>query len=334
MRDHQMSNKSMHRSPGGHATGAVPAAVVAVAEWAVLLGMAYDTYHSFSRKNFIAIAEAAYNEIGVATERKLWNTLVKRWPQFGEALDSYASTAMFKKGSGDYVEILKKLPSDAKRDWAIYSDFKDYLKTDWGSVLFNVKYGTHDENITHYVEDDEREALGEGILALEAKSKESLRKMDLAPIPRPTKLTTKAESSSPSSSTSPTFGPTASASSAVTTSSKSTASSASPEVETAQKILTALGFDTKGVDGKIGNNTRSAILAFQKKNGLPATGSLDPATMKKLRSMAPSSLAASLGGKSGGMSTGMKIGLAVAGVAAVGGLAYYFLSDDEDEVVG
>lgn len=105
----------------------------------------------------------------------------------------------------------------------------------------------------------------------------------------------------------------------------------SSEVEVAQKILTALGFDTKGIDGKLGDKTRAAIKAFQQKNGLPVTSSLDAATMAKLRSMAPASLAASLGGQSAGMSTGMKIGLAVAGVAAVGGLAYYFLSDDEEE---
>lgn len=39
-----------------------------------------------------------------------------------------------------------------------------------------------------------------------------------------------------------------------------------------QRRLTAAGFDTQGTDGVIGPNTRSAISAYQKSAGLPATG--------------------------------------------------------------
>ena len=39
-----------------------------------------------------------------------------------------------------------------------------------------------------------------------------------------------------------------------------------------QERLTRLGFDTKGVDGQIGPNSRRAIRAWQKSNGLIADG--------------------------------------------------------------
>jgi lytic murein transglycosylase len=39
-----------------------------------------------------------------------------------------------------------------------------------------------------------------------------------------------------------------------------------------QRRLTALGFDTQGTDGVIGNNTRAAISAYQARRGLPVTG--------------------------------------------------------------
>lgn len=42
--------------------------------------------------------------------------------------------------------------------------------------------------------------------------------------------------------------------------------------EEMQKRLTALGFDTKGVDGQIGPNTRRAIRGWQRANGVPADG--------------------------------------------------------------
>ncbi len=39
-----------------------------------------------------------------------------------------------------------------------------------------------------------------------------------------------------------------------------------------QETLTAKGYDTKGADGLLGTNTRAAIRAWQKANGLPADG--------------------------------------------------------------
>ena len=39
-----------------------------------------------------------------------------------------------------------------------------------------------------------------------------------------------------------------------------------------QKRLTALGFSTGGSDGRFGARTYEAILAYQKKNGLPLDG--------------------------------------------------------------
>ncbi|CAN0584282.1 unnamed protein product, partial [Ectocarpus sp. 12 AP-2014] len=39
-----------------------------------------------------------------------------------------------------------------------------------------------------------------------------------------------------------------------------------------QERLTALGFDTDGVDGVIGPNSRAAISDYQRSQGLPTTG--------------------------------------------------------------
>ncbi len=39
-----------------------------------------------------------------------------------------------------------------------------------------------------------------------------------------------------------------------------------------QRRLTAAGYDTQGADGVIGNNTKSAISAYQRASGLPVTG--------------------------------------------------------------
>ena len=50
-----------------------------------------------------------------------------------------------------------------------------------------------------------------------------------------------------------------------------------------QRRLTAAGFDTQGTDGVIGNNTRSAILAYEAANGLPQTGEATAALLARLR---------------------------------------------------
>jgi len=50
-----------------------------------------------------------------------------------------------------------------------------------------------------------------------------------------------------------------------------------------QTRLTARGFDTQGTDGVIGNNTRTAILAYEAANGLPQTGEATAALLARLR---------------------------------------------------
>lgn len=53
--------------------------------------------------------------------------------------------------------------------------------------------------------------------------------------------------------------------------------------EKLQVILTVLGYDTKGIDGKIGPNTNNALKAFQTAKGLEANGTLDDASKAALR---------------------------------------------------
>ncbi len=52
--------------------------------------------------------------------------------------------------------------------------------------------------------------------------------------------------------------------------------------EAMQRRLTALGYDTKGVDGQVGPNTRRAIRAWQSANGLPADGYVEQSLFAKL----------------------------------------------------
>lgn len=99
------------------------------------------------------------------------------------------------------------------------------------------------------------------------------------------------------------------------------------QVAEAQQILTSLGFDPQGIDGKLGPNTRAAISKFQAANGLPATGNLDAATFAKLQAKKGSKPSAAASSK--GMSTAMKVGLALAGAAVIGGGLYFVLKDDE-----
>ena len=53
-----------------------------------------------------------------------------------------------------------------------------------------------------------------------------------------------------------------------------------------QARLAYLGFDPKGIDGMVGPGTAKAIRAFQTGSGLPATGTFDAGTRKKLRDAA------------------------------------------------
>ncbi|MFN3858742.1 MAG: lytic murein transglycosylase [Caulobacter sp.] len=56
----------------------------------------------------------------------------------------------------------------------------------------------------------------------------------------------------------------------------------------AQKALTALGYDTGGVDGAVGPKTRAAVRAWQKSRGLPADGYLTPELIGRIRAEAGS----------------------------------------------
>jgi putative peptidoglycan binding protein len=49
-----------------------------------------------------------------------------------------------------------------------------------------------------------------------------------------------------------------------------------------QRHLTARGFDPKGLDGGYGDNTRKAVRAFQRENGLQPTGAVSVPTWRKL----------------------------------------------------
>ena len=53
---------------------------------------------------------------------------------------------------------------------------------------------------------------------------------------------------------------------------------------TAQDALSALGYNTGGLDGIFGNNTRNAVLTFQSRNGLNADGILGAITWSRLMS--------------------------------------------------
>lgn len=54
-----------------------------------------------------------------------------------------------------------------------------------------------------------------------------------------------------------------------------------------QERLTALGYDTKGVDGMIGPATRRAIRAWQSANGLPADGYVEQSLFKRMMGAQP-----------------------------------------------
>jgi hypothetical protein len=57
-------------------------------------------------------------------------------------------------------------------------------------------------------------------------------------------------------------------------------------VRTAQAWLTYLGYSPRGVDGLVGDGTRTAAIAFQKHEGLPVTAELDDKTLLALQGAA------------------------------------------------
>jgi len=54
------------------------------------------------------------------------------------------------------------------------------------------------------------------------------------------------------------------------------------DVAAAQRALTAMGYDTKGADGRIGPDTRAAVRAWQKANGLIPDGYLTAALITRI----------------------------------------------------
>lgn len=54
------------------------------------------------------------------------------------------------------------------------------------------------------------------------------------------------------------------------------------DVRALQGILTALGYDTKGIDGSFGGNTEAAVKKFQGENNLEVDGSVGNATWSEL----------------------------------------------------
>lgn len=57
----------------------------------------------------------------------------------------------------------------------------------------------------------------------------------------------------------------------------------SDDVLTTQRLLRGLGYYNGPVDGNYGPQTRSAIMAFERSKGMPATGNITPALMQQLR---------------------------------------------------
>ncbi|MEO1291915.1 MAG: lytic murein transglycosylase [Pseudomonadota bacterium] len=58
------------------------------------------------------------------------------------------------------------------------------------------------------------------------------------------------------------------------------------DIREMQVLLTGLGFDTKGIDGRIGRNTRAAIFAFERNAGLSARGQPSVELLTALRRVA------------------------------------------------
>src|SRR5262249_37244872 len=71
-----------------------------------------------------------------------------------------------------------------------------------------------------------------------------------------------------------------------------TASISVEEIREVQQVLVREGFDVE-VDGRLGPKTRQALISFQRKNGLQASGQIDSQTVAKL----------GVNGRDGGQST-------------------------------
>jgi len=71
--------------------------------------------------------------------------------------------------------------------------------------------------------------------------------------------------------------------------------SVGPDVEAAQRLLVARGYALGAVDGKFGDLTRRAVVAFQLEHALPTDGDLDAADMAVLEATAPLELPSRIG---------------------------------------
>jgi peptidoglycan hydrolase-like protein with peptidoglycan-binding domain len=71
---------------------------------------------------------------------------------------------------------------------------------------------------------------------------------------------------------------------------------APPTVAEAQRILHDLGYQARQVTGTLDDETKHAIVAFQKVQGLPRTGVIDDATAVALRSTLPRTVTPQHGG--------------------------------------
>lgn len=60
------------------------------------------------------------------------------------------------------------------------------------------------------------------------------------------------------------------------------------DLRTAQLYLTFAGFDPHGVDGRLGQHTQSALIAYQRQHGLQESGAADAATLASLASLSAS----------------------------------------------
>jgi len=63
---------------------------------------------------------------------------------------------------------------------------------------------------------------------------------------------------------------------------KNTAPQTGNQIVQAQSLLNSLGYSVGTADGQIGAQTRNAVIAFEKANGLPETGRINTALVDQL----------------------------------------------------